>query len=82
MTLTILHHTQYDFLPKYQKIPALKKLVRNPDSRSKIIRIDWSENVDLFQAQEENLQYYNTNSASVNVAIIMITCQSFISAYI
>ena len=34
------------------------------------MRIDWFENVDLYQTRQEKSQYYSTISASVNTAVL------------
>ena len=34
------------------------------------MRIDWSENVDLYQTSQEKSQYYTSISASINTAVL------------
>ena len=43
--------------------------MKDPESKAKLLRIDWSENTELFQTKQEKFQYYNSVSASVNKRI-------------
>lgn len=38
--------------------------------KSRLLRIDWSENVELYQTQQEKSQYYTTIIARVNAGIM------------
>ena len=39
------------FKSQYKRIGDLKELVKDANSKSKLIRIDWSENVELYQTR-------------------------------
>ena len=45
-------------------------MAQDSTQHSKAIRIDWSENVELYQTQEEKSPYYHTILASVNTAVL------------
>ena len=55
---------------QYRRIREVKKLALQPESTSKFLRIDWSENVELYQTVQEKSQYYYSISASVNTAVL------------
>ena len=62
-------HTER-MIRQFRKIKRLKEVVKDPDSRAKLVRIDWSENAELFQTKQEKSLYYNSVSASVNTGIL------------
>ena len=55
---------------QYRRIREVKNLVIQPDSDAKLLRIDWSENVELYQTIQEKSQYYYSITASVNTAVL------------
>ena len=62
-----LYEHSIRFRAQYRRIAEIKNYVQDPQNQSKLLRIDWSENVDLYQTRQEMLQYYTTIYASVNV---------------
>ena len=65
-----LYSHAINFKSQYSRIRKLKELVKDPESKAKLMRIDWSENVELYQTRQEKSQYYTTLSASVNTAVL------------
>ena len=65
-----LYSHALNFKSQYSKIRKLKELVKDSESKAKLIRVDWSENVNLYQTRQEKSQYYTTLSASVNTAVM------------
>ena len=58
------------FRSQYRRIKEIKGIVSDPANKSKLIRVDWSENVQLFQTRQEKSSYYNSISCSVNAAVL------------
>lgn len=58
------------FRSQYRKIKEIKGIVSDPVNKSKLIRVDWSENVELFQTRQEKSYYYNRVSCSINAAVL------------
>ena len=58
---------------QYRRIAELKEHVKQSENQSKLLRIDWSENVDLYQTRQEKSQYYTTISAVINTAVLYDT---------
>ena len=61
------------FKSQYRRISELKEHIKQPENLSKLLRIDWSENVHLYQTQQEKSQYYTTISAVINTAVLYET---------
>ena len=51
------------FTSQYKRIRAVKEFVQKEENKSKLLRIDWSENVDLYQTRQ-------SQSCSVYLSII------------
>lgn len=66
----ILQEHSNRFRSQYRKIRELKNLVVEPTNKSVFLRIDWSENVKLFQTRQEKSEYYCSTSCSVNAAVL------------
>ena len=62
-------HTER-MISQYRRIKEIKRIVQDPEQHAKLLRIDWSENVELFQTQQEKSQYYTSVSASVNTGLL------------
>ena len=58
------------FKSQYQRIAEVKQIAQDQSKTSKLLRIDWSENVDLYQTRQEKSQYYTSISASINTAVL------------
>ena len=58
------------FKSQYQGIAEVKQFVQDPSRKSKLLHIDWSENVDLYQTCQEKLLHYTSTSASINTAVL------------
>ena len=58
------------FKCQYKRIGDLNELVKDANSKSKLIRIDWSENVELYLTRQEKSQYYTTVSVTINTAVL------------
>ena len=57
------------FRSQYRRIREVKIIVTDPNNKGQFFRVDWSENVNLFQTRQEKSEFYNTTSASVNAAV-------------
>ena len=57
-------------ISQYRRIKEIKGIVADPAKKSKLVRIDWSENVELFQTRQEKSHYYTTISASINPGVL------------
>ena len=55
---------------QYRRVREVKNLALQPESNVKMLCLDWSENVELFQTRQEKSQYYHSVSASVNTAVL------------
>ena len=55
---------------QYRRLKEIKGIVSDPINESKLIRTDWSENVDLYQTRQEKSVYYTSTSASINTAVL------------
>ena len=53
-----------------QILLEMKEIVADPAKKSKLLRIDWSENVELFQTRQEKSHYYTIISASINTGVL------------
>jgi len=54
---------------QFRKIKEIKSMV-NGGSKVKMIRIDWSEALDLPQTRQEKGDYYHTRSVNINTAVL------------
>ena len=68
--IEILSNHANRFRSQYRRIGEIKKLVADPLNCSKLLRVDWSENVELFQTRQEKSQFYSSITASVNAAVL------------
>ena len=68
-----LYEHSIRFKSQHRRISELKEHVKQPENQSKLLRIDWSENVDLYQTRQEKYQYYTTISAVINTAVLYDT---------
>ena len=57
------------FKVQYRRIGELKNLIAETPT-AKLIRIDWSENAELYQTRQEKSQYYTSVSVSINTAVL------------
>ena len=55
---------------QYRRIREIKNQALTPGSDCKLLRLDWSENVELFQTLQEKSQYYYSVTASVNTGVL------------
>ena len=55
---------------QYRKIREVKTKILDGLSRSKFIRIDWPENVKLYQTEQEKSQYYRALSGTITTAVL------------
>ena len=55
---------------QYRRIREVKNLALTPGSTCKFLRLDWSENVELYQTIQEKSQYYYSVTASVNTGVL------------
>ena len=53
------------FKSHYQRIADIKHFIQDPWRKSKLLRINWSENVDLYETHQEKSHYYSSISASI-----------------
>ena len=59
-----------EFSGAFVCLGELKEYVQQPENQSKLLKIDWLENVDLYQMRQEKSQYYTTISATINSAVL------------
>ena len=55
---------------QFSRIRQIKELVADPINKSKLLRIDWSENAELYQTQQEKSVYYTQISSSINTGVL------------
>ena len=58
----------------FRRLKEVRVIVNNPVNKAvnkaKMLRIDWSENVTLFQTRSEKGDYYHDITACVNTAVL------------
>ena len=55
---------------QFSRIRQIKELVADPINKSKLLRIDWSENAELYQTRQEKSVYYTQISSSINTGVL------------
>ena len=58
------------FKSQYQRIAEIKQFVQDSSRKCKLLRIDWSDIVDLYQTCQEKSQYYRSIPPSINTAVL------------
>ena len=61
-------HTER-MISQYRWIKEIKKIVSGDSQKSLSIRVDWSQNGNLFQARQEKGAYYHELQVSINAAV-------------
>ena len=55
---------------QFSRIRQIKELVADPINKSKLLRIDWSENAELYQTRQKKSVYYTQISSSINTGVL------------
>ena len=75
------HATRYR--TQFERISEIKTIVAEPTNNAKLLRIDWSENAELYQTRQEKSVYYTQISSSINTGVLYtpngVQCVSTIS---
>ena len=58
-------HQDLSHIINYQSIADIKHFIQDPSRKSKLLCINWSENVDLYETHQEKSHYYSSISASI-----------------
>ena len=61
-------HTER-MISQYQRIKEIKKIVSDDSQKSLCIRVDWSQNGNLFQARQEKRAYYHELQVLINAVV-------------
>ena len=56
-------------ISQYRRIKEIKLIVGDENNKSICIRVDWSENANLFQTRQEKGSYYHNIYVSVNAVV-------------
>ena len=56
-------------ISQYWRIKEIKKIVSDDSQKSLCIRVDWSQNGNLFQATQEKGAYYHELQVSINAVV-------------
>ena len=55
---------------QFSRIRQIKELVADPINKSKLLRIDWPENAELYQTRQKKSVYYTQISSSINTGVL------------
>ena len=58
--IDILKEHTNRMIAQYRRVKEVRQLAQDPAQKDKTIRVDWSENVGLFQTRQKKSQYYST----------------------
>ena len=68
--LSFVEECTEKMISQFPKVKEVKEVVKDPESRPKLLRISQLENAELFQTKREKSLQYNSVLASVNTGIL------------
>ena len=69
VNLKALREQTERMISQYWRIKEIKKIVSNDSHKSLCLRVDWSQNGNLFQARQEKGAYYHELQMSINAVV-------------
>ena len=71
--LVSLRERRERMISQYQQIKDIKKIVSGNSQKCLCIRVDWSQNVNLFQARQEKGEYYHELQVSISAVVVYMS---------